>query len=203
MKIVRLKKVIVLSAVLALVSLSLPFIAGAKSAEAQSGGDSSGGSNSSQTSGPDGSGSETSGSDNASGTQTGKLTDKKLEACENRQANMNNIMSRVVDRASKQLAVFNKISERVQNFYEDKGYHISNYDGLVANVQSKKSAAQSAVQTVAQNGTTLDCGGDSPGSDVQGFVTRAKAQGSALSDYKTAVQDLVSAVQTTAQEVAE
>src|SRR3990167_11484105 len=74
-----------------------------------------------------------------------RLEAAKLKACQNREKAINNIMARIANRGSKQLDVFNKIAERTKAFYTDKGKTLSNYDALVADVNAKKAAAQSAV----------------------------------------------------------
>src|SRR5688572_9964529 len=71
-----------------------------------------------------------------------KLQDAKLKACQNRQKAITNIMARIADRGQKQINVFSIITQRVENFYIDKGRTLDNYDELVAEVAAKKAAAQ-------------------------------------------------------------
>lgn len=171
-------------------TLSIPLFAYAKSAQAL---DNGSGSDTSQNG---------SSGDSSNGTQTGKLEDKKLEACEKRQQVITATMARVQDRAQKQLQVFDKVAERVQNFYEDKGYHIADYGQLVEQMTATRTAAMNATSTMAQNGA-FNCGGDAPKGTLDGFNTQAKAANATLKDYKTAVSNLISAVSTAATEVTE
>lgn len=193
MNIRKLKYSILAVAIFSFVAISIPLTVTAKQAQAQGGSD-----NSSQGSGS--SNSENGSSDNSQGTQvsTGKLEGNKLEACQNRERVISNIMARVNDRGSKQLAVFDKISERVQAFYKAKGYTLTNYDELVTAVNAKRTEAQAAVQTMAQNGTVFDCGSDDPKGTVNQFKERAQAQIGALGEYKTAVKNLIVGVKTAA-----
>jgi len=144
------------------------------------------------------------GTDNGQGAQlaNGRLDDAKLKLCQNRQTVMNNIMARVADRGDKQMLVFDKISERVQAFYADKGYSLANYDELLAEVVAKRTEAQTALQTMAQNGLEVDCGGDNPKGDVDAFKLRAQTMRGALNEYKTAIKNLIVGVKTAAEDAA-
>lgn len=195
MKINKVKIGIVSFTILVFAVLSLPLFAYAKSAQALETGNGSSDSGSSQTGGSDTSG-------NGQVAQTGKLEGGKLQACQNREKVITATMTRVQDRAQKQLQIFDKVAERVQAFYESKGYQSSQYGELVANMNAKKIAAQNATQTMAQNGG-FNCGGDAPKGTLDGFSTQAKAANATLKDYKTAVQDLIVDVKTAASEVAE
>lgn len=195
MKISKVKIGIVSFTILVFALLSLPLFAYAKSAQALETGNGSSDNGSTQAGGSDTSG-------NGQVVQTGKLEGNKLEACQNRERVITATMARVQDRAQKRLTVFDKIAERVQNFYEEKGYHLTNYDELVSEVNAKRIEAQNATQTMAQNGT-FDCSGDGPKEVLDGFKTRAMAQNGALKGYKTAVQNLIEGVKTVASEVTE
>jgi len=193
MKINKVKIGIVSFTILVFAVLSLPLFAYAKSAQAlETGNDDSG---SSQTGGSDTSG-------NGQVAQTGKLEGGKLQACQNREKVITATMTRVQDRAQKQLQVFDKVAERVQAFYESKGYQSAQYGELVANMNTKRIAAQNATQTMAQNGG-FSCGGDAPKGTLDGFSTQAKVANATLKDYKTAVQDLIVDVKTATSEVTE
>lgn len=133
---------------------------------------------------------QTSAADRKEATQT-KLADAKLKACENRQKAIQNIMARIADRGTKQLDVFNKISERTQAFYTDKGKALGNYDALVAEVNAKKGAAETAVQVVKDSSATFACDGENPKGVVESFKESLKAEITALKEYRTAVKNLI------------
>lgn len=133
---------------------------------------------------------QTSATDRKEAAQT-RLADAKLKACENRQRAIKNIMARIADRGTKQLEVFTKISERTQAFYIDKGKTSNNYDALVAEVNAKKAAAETAVKTVKDSSTTFACDGDNPRGMVDGFKDSLKLEISALKDYRTAIKNLI------------
>ncbi|MES2971284.1 MAG: hypothetical protein V4702_03125 [Patescibacteria group bacterium] len=120
-----------------------------------------------------------------------RLADAKLKACQNREKAITNIMARLADRGTKQLDVFTKISERTQEFYTSKGKVLSNYDALVAEVNTKKAAAETAVDTIKNTSVEFACDGEDPKGVVSAFKESLKAEITALKDYKTAVKNLI------------
>lgn len=123
-----------------------------------------------------------------------RLADAKLKACQNREKAINNIMARIADRGSKQLDVFNKIAQRTETFYTTKGKTLSNYDALVADVNTKRVAAQTAVDAVKVNSVTFKCDSTDPKGAAQLFKDGIKARTVALKNYKTAVKNLIVSV---------
>lgn len=122
---------------------------------------------------------------------TTKLADAKLKACQNRQKTINNIMARISDRGQKQLDLFTTIAVRVETFYIDKGKTLSNYDELVADVTTKKEAAQTAVDAVKANSITFKCDGTDPKGVVTTFKDSLKSGIDALKAYRTSVKNLI------------
>lgn len=121
----------------------------------------------------------------------GRLADAKLKACENRQKAIQNIMARIADRGTKQLDVFSKISERTQTFYTDKAKTLENYDALVEEVNTKKAAAETAIQAIKDSSTTFACDVENPKGAIEGFKESLKAEITALKEYRTAVKNLI------------
>lgn len=122
---------------------------------------------------------------------TARLVDTKLKACQKRENAINNIMSRLADRGTKQLDLFTKISERTQAFYASKGKTLSNYDTLLADVTAKKTAAQTAVATVKSASTEFKCDGTNPKGTMSTFKSALKLEIEALKAYKTSVKNLI------------
>lgn len=120
-----------------------------------------------------------------------RLADAKLKACQNRERVINNIMARIADRGSKQLGVFDKITERTEAFYTSKGKALSNYDALVADVNAKRATAQSAVDALKASSVTFKCDGTNPKGAVQSFKDNLKTEIKALKDYKVAIKNLI------------
>ena len=128
--------------------------------------------------------------DNREAAQT-KLADAKLKACQNREKAINNILARIASRGQKQLDLFSTIATRVETFYTDKGKVLSNYDALVADVNAKAAAAQTAVDAVKAASVTFKCDGTDPKGTAQSFKDSLKAEIAALKDYKSAVKNLI------------
>jgi hypothetical protein len=120
-----------------------------------------------------------------------KLTAKKLKACENRQANINERTTRISDRGTKHLALFTSIAERAKAFYVKKGNVLANYDTLVADVEAKKVAAQTTVDTIATSKATFTCEGNDPKLAVDDFKAKLTLRNNALKEYRTAVKNLI------------
>lgn len=115
----------------------------------------------------------------------------KLRVCQNRQKAVTNIMARIADRGQKQVNLFTTIADRTEKFYTDKGKTLSNYDALVTDVNTKKAAAQTEVDTLKSASTTFTCDGSDPKGMAASFQTDLKAEIAALKDYKTAVKNLI------------
>lgn len=133
---------------------------------------------------------QTTATENKDAAQT-RLADAKLKACQKREKAINNIMSRLSDRGTKQLDLFTKIAERTETFYTEKGKTLSNYEALVAEVNAKKAEATTAVAGLKETSVTFACDGTDPKGVASTFKASLKAQNDALKAYKTAVKNLV------------
>jgi predicted nucleic acid-binding protein len=118
-----------------------------------------------------------------------KLADKRLEQCEKREARVNTIFTKATERNTKQLAVFQKIEERVKAFYVSKNITAEGYEAAAQNADDKEAVAVAAIE--ASTETTFDCAtadGAKPGSAIKEAMT---ARHTALKDYRTAIKDLI------------
>ena len=125
----------------------------------------------------------------AKAERTEKLADRRLQACEKRQDRVNAIFDRATERNTKQLAVFQKIEERVKAFYATKNLNTEGYDAAVQNADDKEAAAVAAIE--ASETVTFDCTATDaakPGSVIKEAMT---ARHAALKDYRTAIKDLI------------
>jgi len=125
-----------------------------------------------------------------------QMTDKKLsvvkqKVCKLRESHINNIMGRIAERGQKQLDLFTTIATRVEDFYTEKGKVLSNYDQLVADVNSKKTDAQTAVGLVQSQSVEFKCDGTDPKGSALVFKDALKAEISALKNYRTSVKNLI------------
>lgn len=118
-----------------------------------------------------------------------KLADKRLEICEKRHDKINTIVTQSAERATKQLAVFQKIEERVKQFYTDKNLSSDSYDAAVATADEKEATAVAAMEVSSE--TTFDCvttSGTKPGDVVKEAMS---TRHTALKDYRTAIKNLI------------
>lgn len=120
-----------------------------------------------------------------------RLKDAKLKACQNREKRINALMGGMTRRATNQVSVFNKIAERVQEFYMEKGKTISNYDVLVADVYAKKAVVEAAIAKADSTKATFACDGSDPKGVANSFRENKKTQTEAMKAYKTAVKNLI------------
>lgn len=135
--------------------------------------------------------STTNGSENSGG-----LSDEKKRACENSQANISAIMSRVANRATKRLQLFDDITEKVKNLYSDKNITLANYDTLLANIAAARTAVQNAIQTEHTMTAQFSCDSEDPKGSVSAFKNQQKTELKAMQQYREAIKALVSSIKT-------
>jgi hypothetical protein len=120
-----------------------------------------------------------------------RLAGRRLKACQAHQAAIQTIMTRAAKRGDNHIALFSKITDRVEAFYQSKGKTLATHDQLIGAVAAKKAAAQAAVDTVKTADTTFDCSSDNPKAQVMVFRAEVKAEIAALKEYRTAVKNLI------------
>jgi len=120
-----------------------------------------------------------------------KLTERKLAMCQKRERVVKQIMNRIVTRGERHLEVFNKISERVQAFYTDKGKTLDNYNELVSDVGAKKTNAEAALDAIKADAEAFKCDDNNPKGVGSAFKTDLKAAHQALKEYRTSIKDLL------------
>lgn len=123
----------------------------------------------------------------------GKLNENRRKNCETRKAAIANIIGRAAKQGQKHLGTFTAIMERIQGFYTEKALSSTDYDKLVTAADSKKSAAQTAIDTVKAS-TGLECDGENPIGQVDTFRDSIKAMHRALKDYRVVIKELGQAV---------
>lgn len=126
--------------------------------------------------------------------QSDKLDNAKEKACTNRKKAVTNIEARIAERGQRQIDTFSKIAQRTEDFYASKGYSLSNYSELVTKVESAKTNAQTAVNTVKSDSLTVDtatCQSGDGKTKVEAFKKDLRLEQTALKAYKTAVKNLI------------
>lgn len=120
-----------------------------------------------------------------------RLQDAKLRVCQAHEKAITTIMTRISERGQKQADLFGTIAERVETFYVSQGKPLDTYDTLVANVASKKVAAQSAIDAIKASSGDFQCTGENPRGAIQGFKDALKSEITALKNYRTSVKNLI------------
>lgn len=127
-----------------------------------------------------------------------KLDDKKLKVCEVKEKVITTREQHLTRLANNIFDKFDKITARVEEFYKTKlvpqGKTISNYDTLVSDIQTKKTAAQDALNSAKADSVDFSCAGDDPKGALKTFRSDMQTVKSALKDYRTAIKDLIVAV---------
>ncbi|MDB5187187.1 MAG: hypothetical protein JWM07_659 [Candidatus Saccharibacteria bacterium] len=120
-----------------------------------------------------------------------KLSATKLQICKDRKAHIDTRVTRISERATKHLALFDSIAERVQAFYVTKGNTLENYDELVADMGAKKAAAETAVEALEAQKGGFDCEGTNPKSAITTYKTTLLDTIAVLKEYRTSVKNLI------------
>lgn len=119
------------------------------------------------------------------------LAAAQLKSCQNREKAITNIMTRIADRGQKQLTLFGTIATRTETFYTSKGKTLSNYDALVADVNAKATAAQTALSSVSSSSSGFSCDNSDPKGFVASFQSSLKSEIAVLQAYRTSVKNLI------------
>lgn len=127
-----------------------------------------------------------------------RLNAKKLATCKKHASHVSSVMQDLDTRGSKQLAVFEKIATRTQEFVTTHQVSVANYDSLVAAVTATHSAAQNASANVQSVHHKWSCTSDGPKADIDNYKAAKKEEIAALKAYKDAVRALVLAVKSAA-----
>lgn len=120
-----------------------------------------------------------------------KLSAAKLQICNDRKANIDNRVTRISERVTKHLALFDNIAQRAQTFYVNKGNALENYDALVADMEAKKAAAKTAAATLESQRGSFDCEGDNPKAAIAAYKDTLKDTIEVLKEYRTSIKNLI------------
>ena len=127
-----------------------------------------------------------------------KLQEAKLQACQAREEGIKNRSTHLTNLAKNIEDKFDAILTRVQNYYTNKvvpsGKTLSNYDTLVSNIQTKKTAVQTALTKAQNDVATFSCTSGSPKDAMLKFKTDMLAVKQALKEYRTSIKNLIVSV---------
>jgi hypothetical protein len=132
----------------------------------------------------------------------GHLNNARLEACQNRSANIVTLMSRLTQKAEQTIVTLDAITERLKQYYSTQGLSSPDYPTLVDNVVNKKAAVLDLLANVKQSANAFDCSGDNPQGTASSFATNFRQLQQALQDYRASIKDLLVAIKQAAREAA-
>ena len=127
-----------------------------------------------------------------------RLQDAKLKACQAREnviKNRSNSLGKLTDGMVNH---FDQIVIRVEKYYTEKvvpsGKTVSNYDALLADIQTKKSAVSTALQKAKDDFKSFSCTEDDPKGVLTQFREDMQSVKQALKDYRTSIKNLIVAI---------
>lgn len=135
------------------------------------------------------------GLENAKAKSANHLEGAKLKSCQARESAIKNRSEKLTQLATNMMVKFDAIAQRVEDFYTTKlvpqGKTVANYDSLVADVQTKKIAVQTALTTAQADAASFSCTADNPKEMVTTFNTDMRAVKTALHTYRTSIKNLI------------
>ena len=136
---------------------------------------------------------------------TNRLDEVKLKVCQKKQATIRNRSRKLVQRAENIQSRFNRIVEKVDEYYVDKvlpaGVEINNYDQMLDRIDEKRAVVASSLGLAGSTADNFDCEGRNPKEQLKQFGTDMHVAIGALKDYKKSVIDLLVAVRTKAKNI--
>lgn len=126
------------------------------------------------------------------------LNPGKLQACQAKQASIQTRMGSLTRLSANMLNVFSSIAQRVMLFYSAKvlptGKTVANYDTLVADIQTKSTAVQTALSKAQGDANSFSCQTGNAKAQVTLFRQDMQAVKTALKNYRTSIKNLIVAV---------
>lgn len=124
-----------------------------------------------------------------------KLTEAKLRACQNKETSIRKRIDRLTQLTTKIETNFDKHAQMVEEYYTStvlpSGKTVANYDELIADIQTRKEAVQTALLETQGSVGGFDCEGDDPKGQLKQFRTDIQAVKKALKDYRFSIKNLI------------
>lgn len=126
------------------------------------------------------------------------LTAAKLRACQAKESAITKRSVHLGQLATTMEEKFDAIATRVEEYYTTKvvpsGKTVAKYNSLVSDIQTKKTAVQTAVTKAQAGAAGFSCTGDDPKGQMVTFREDMQAVIKALQDYRTSIKNLIVAV---------
>lgn len=131
-------------------------------------------------------------------TAAAKRDEAKVRACEVKEKVLDNRITSLTRLVTNMEKKFSAIVERVKKHYTEKilpkGETVENYDALLSDIDSKKTAVDSALAATKASSDSFSCDSDDPKATLTQFRKDMQAVKSALKDYRKSIRDLIVAV---------
>lgn len=124
-----------------------------------------------------------------------KSIEARQKSCEARQASLMKKSQNYSRNAKKHLGVFDSVYAKVLAFQQEKQLTAANFAALKAAADAKKAAAGSAITALESPNVTVDCSSEDPAEAVATLRESVKNARQALQEYRSAIKDLVVALQ--------
>lgn len=122
----------------------------------------------------------------------------RMRSCEARALAVQTRLSQLLRLTTNMLDVFNTHAKRIMDFYTNvilpSGKTVPNYDTLIANIDTKKTAVETAWTKAKAGADAFSCTTGDPRQLLNQFRLDMIATKRALKDYRTAIKNLIVAV---------
>lgn len=128
----------------------------------------------------------------------------RQRACQAKENAIKKRVERLGKLAANMQEKFEAIAKRVEEYYTTKvvpsGKTVANHNSLMADIQTKKGAVQTALTQAQTDAASFTCTSDDPRGQMTQFKDDMKVVKSALKDYRTAIKNLIVAVRSVTRE---
>lgn len=132
-----------------------------------------------------------------------RLSEVRLKVCQQKENNIKNRASHLEQLVNNMELKFDEITQRVETYYTNKvaanGKTVSNYNTLVANIQTEKTTVATALAKAKNDVSGFTCTGDNPKGQLTLYRQDMQTVKQALKSYRTAIKNLIVAVHSVAK----
>lgn len=136
-----------------------------------------------------------------------RLTEVKLKICEKKETTIQRRSTRLVVKVEKVLSNFDRIVQKVDDFYVDKVVpkigEMENYKQLSNKNEAKRQEVYVALGAGTETANNFTCEGVNPKDQIKQFRVEMQSVVQALKEYKHAIIDYLVAVKTKAKNIKE
>lgn len=129
-----------------------------------------------------------------------KSSEARQSACEKRQQKIEASIARISKQATRHVATFDAIYERVQGFYDKGQLTVHNYDELNAAVSNAQATATLEAAVLGEVDSGINCEDPNVAETVATYRTSASAAKESLKAYRSALVELISSLRAEAAE---